>query len=168
MAEDLQLHGLKGLLTTLRGLPDEVRGKPLRTGMRKGGNIIRDEARNRVVKHSGFLASEIVVRRANARNRRRAGVGKDGEYFTVGVRVGRKAKYSNTKRNQRLRRVGKVYETTGWAHYWRHVEFGTKKMAAKPFLTPSAEARGPQAAQAIINETWIAITRALKRQGWVL
>ena len=168
MAEELQLHGMKGLLTTLRGLPDEVRGKPLRTGMRKGGNIIRDEARHRVVRHSGFLASEIVVRRANSKNRRRAGVGKDGEYFTVGVRVGRKAKYSNTRRNQRLRRVGKVYETTGWAHYWRHVEFGTKKMAAKPFLTPAAEARGPQAAQAIINETWMAITRALKRKGWVL
>lgn len=168
MAEDLVLHGLKGLLDTLRGLPDDVRGKPLRTGMRKAGNIIRDEARNRVAKRSGFLAGEIVVRRANAKNRRRAGVGTDGEYFTVGVRVGRKAKYSNTKRNQRMRRVGKVYETTGWAHYWRHLEFGTKKMAAKPFLTPSAEARGPEAAQAIINGTWIAITRALKRKGWVL
>lgn len=166
MAELLKLQGLEGLLSTLRGLPVEVRGKVLRTGLRKGGNIIRDEARQRVAKASGFLASEIVLRRANAKNRRKAGVGTDGEYYTVGVRVGRKAKYANTKRNQRKRRVGRLYEQSGWAYYWRFLEFGSKKMAAKPFLTPAAEARGPQAAQVIINETRTAIDRALKRQGW--
>jgi HK97 gp10 family phage protein len=166
MAKELSIRGLDGLLESLLELPKEVRGKPLQTGMRKGGNLIRDEAASRVARASGFLSQQIVVRRANAKNRRKAGVGVGGEYYTVGVRTGRKVKYSNTRRNRRLRRVGKVYEQNGWAYYWRFLEFGTKKLTAKPFLTPAAEAKGPEAAQVIVDETWRAIDRILKKRGW--
>lgn len=166
MAEPIGVRGLPGLLASLRELPKEVRGKPLQAGMRKGGNIIRDEARQRVPRASGFLATQIVVRRANAKNRRRAGVGTDGEYYTVGVRTGKRVKYANTKRNRRMRRAGKLYEQSGWGYYWRHVEFGTKKMAAKPFLTPAAEARGPQAAQVIIDGALAAMDKLMKARGW--
>ncbi|MNV89190.1 hypothetical protein D3C71_1834640 [compost metagenome] len=54
----------------------------------------------------------------------------------------------------------------GWASYWRYLEFGTKKMAAKPFLTPAAEANGPQAAQLIVDQTRAAIDRVMKARGW--
>ena len=166
MADTLQIHGLAGLLASLRELPKAVQGKPLQVGMRKAGNVIRNEARQRVIRDTGFLASQIVVRRANAKNRRKAGVGAGGEYFTVGVRTGKKVRYANTKRNRRKRRVGKLYEQSGWAYYWRFLEFGTKKMAPKPFLTPAAEARGPEAAQVLIDETRKALDDQLKREGW--
>jgi HK97 gp10 family phage protein len=166
MAEQIAVNGLDGLLKSLRELPKAMQGKALQAAMRKGGNLIRDEARQRAPRASGFMAKQIVVRRANAKNRRKAGVGADGEYFTVGVRTGKKRKYANTKRNQRQRRVGKVYEESGWAHYWRFLEFGTKKMAAKPFLTPAGEARGPQAAQLIIDEATKAIDKFTKGNGW--
>jgi HK97 gp10 family phage protein len=65
-----------------------------------------------------------------------------------------------------MRRVGKLYEQSGWAYYWRHLEFGTKKMAAKRFLTPAAEAKGPQAAQVIIDETLAAMDKLMKARGW--
>lgn len=163
MAEHIGINGLEGLLKTLKNLPKEIRGKPLQSGMRKAGNVIRDEARSRVVRSTGFLATQIVVRRANARNARRAGA---AEYFTVGVKTGKKKKYANTRRNKRQRRVGKVYVESGWGYYWRFLEFGTKKMAAKPFLTPAAEARGPEAAQVMIDETRKAIDKSVKRMGW--
>jgi len=166
MANELQIHGLAGLLASLRELPKAIQGKPLQAGMRKAGNLIRNDARQRVPRASGFLATQIVVRRANAKNRRKAGVGNGGEYYTVGVRTGKKVRYANTKRNRRMRRAGKVYEQSGWAYYWRHLEFGTKKMAAKPFLTPAAEAQGPRAAQVLIEETRKALDVQLKRQGW--
>lgn len=166
MAKQIDIKGLDGLLKSLRELPEAVQGKSLQAGMRKGGNIVRDEARRRVVRATGFLSTQIVVRRANAKNRRKAGVGSGGEYYTVGVKTGKKRKYANTKRNQRQRRAGKLYEESGWAYYWRFLEFGTKNMKAKPFLTPAAEARGPQAAQVIIDETRKAMERIMKARGW--
>lgn len=166
MAESVEILGLDGLLDSLRELPKAVKGKAVQAGMRKGGNVIRDDARQRVPRASGFLATQIVVRRGNTKNRRKAGVGTDGEYYTVGVRTGKRVKYANTKRNRRMRRAGKLYEQSGWAYYWRHLEFGTKKMAAQPFLTPAAEAKGPQAAQVIINETWAGIDKLMKARGW--
>jgi len=166
VAESVRVNGLDGLLQSLLQLPKELQGKPLQSGMRKGGNLIRDEARRRAPRASGFLEKQIVVRRAAAKDRRKAGVGPGGEYFTVGVRTGKKVKYANTKRNRRQGRVGKLYEQSGWAHYWRFLEFGTKKMRARPFLTPAAEARGPQAAQVMIDETRSAIDKIMKARGW--
>lgn len=166
MSEQVKIDGLDGLLRSLREAPKAIQGRAVQAGMRKGGNVIRDDARRRAPKESGFMASQIVTRRANSRSRQRAGVGQGGEYFTVGVKTGRRRKYANTKRNRRRGRVGRVYEEAGWAYYWRFVEFGTKKMRASPFLTPAGEAKGPEAAQVIINETWAALEKQLKKEGW--
>ncbi len=166
MTEQVSIQGLDGLLRSLREAPTAIQGRAVQAGMRKGGNVIRDDARLRAPKESGFMASQIVTRRANSRSRQRAGVGQGGEYFTVGVKTGRRRKYANTKRNRRRGRVGRVYEEAGWAYYWRFVEFGTKKMRASPFLTPAGEAKGPEAAQVIINETWAALDKQLKKGGW--
>ena len=166
MAEQVKIDGLDGLLRSLREAPKSIQGRAVQAGMRKGGNVIRDDARRRAPRASGFMASQIVTRRANTKSRQRAGVGRDGEYFTVGVKTGRRRKYANTKRNRRRGRVGKVYEEAGWAYYWRFKEFGTRKMRAEPFLTPAGETKGPEAAQVIINETWAALDKQLKEDGW--
>lgn len=166
MAEQVSIQGLDGLLRSLREAPKAIQGRAVQAGMRKGGNVIRDDARRRATKATGFMASQIVTRRANSKSRQRAGVGRGGEYFTVGVKTGRRRKYANTKRNRRRGRVGKVYEESGWAYYWRFVEFGTKNMRASPFLTPAGETKGPEAAQVIIDETWAALDKQLKKDGW--
>lgn len=166
MSEQVKIDGLDGLLRSLREAPKAIQGRAVQAGMRKGGNVIRDDARRRAPKESGFMASQIVTRRANSRSRQRAGVGQGGEYFTVGVKTGRRRKYANTKRNRRRGRVGKVYEEAGWAYYWRFKEFGSRKMRAEPFLTPAGEAKGPEAAQVVIDETWAALDKQLKKDGW--
>ncbi|MGS1319897.1 HK97-gp10 family putative phage morphogenesis protein [Stenotrophomonas geniculata] len=166
MAEQVSIQGLDGLLRSLREAPKAIQGRAVQAGMRKGGNVIRDDARRRAPKATGFMASQIVTRRANSKSRQRAGVGQGGEYFTVGVKTGRRRKYANTKRNQRLGRTGKTYVDRGWAYYWRFIEFGTKKMRASPFLTPAGEAKGPEAAQVVIDETWAALDKQLKKDGW--
>ncbi|AWH48560.1 hypothetical protein C1925_04990 [Stenotrophomonas sp. SAU14A_NAIMI4_5] len=166
MAEQVTISGLEGLLRSLREAPKAIQGRAVQSGMRKGGNIIRDDARRRAPRASGFMASQIVTRRANAKTRHRAGVGQGGEYFTIGVKTGRRRKFANTKRNRRKGRAGKVYQETGWAYYWRFVEFGTKKMRASPFLTPAGESKGPEAAQVVIDETWSALEKQLMKDGW--
>ena len=61
----------------------------------------------------------------------------------VGVRGGAMS-YANTTANRRANRVGETYATAGskenpggdtW--YWRFVELGTSRTAAKPFLRPA-------------------------------
>ena len=61
----------------------------------------------------------------------------------VGVRGGAMS-YANTKENVRKGKIGKKYLTPGdktnpggdtW--YWRLVEVGTSRSAAKPFLRPA-------------------------------
>jgi HK97 gp10 family phage protein len=45
--------------------------------------------------------------------------------------------------------AGKEAEVWVWADYGIHVEFGTYKMAARPFLTPAVEAHVDEFADAI-------------------
>lgn len=169
MVEMTRIQGLEGLLETLERMPPElIKGarSPVAFGLRRGGNVIRDQARINAPKRSGFMAKQIVTRRATARERRKAQSATGAnEYFTVGVRVVRK-RYANTTRNRGLGRAGKAYETDGWAYYWRMVEFGTKRMAAQPFLTPAGEAKGPEAAKVVAEQIREGIDRIAKRHGW--
>lgn len=171
MAETVRIEGLEGLLESLQAMPKELvakAGGPVAFGMRKGGNLIRDEARKRAplgTSDNGrpYLVTQIITKRMSAKLARRAGA---GEYFTVGVRLGKKKKYANTKRNKRMRRAGGLYQTEGWAYYWRFHEFGSKHQKARPFLTPAAEAKGPEASQVIAAEIRIGIDRIAKKHGW--
>ena len=61
----------------------------------------------------------------------------------VGVRGGAMS-YANTTANRRANRVGETYATSGSkdnpggeTFYWRFVELGTSRTAAKPFLRPA-------------------------------
>src|SRR5690625_2227801 len=155
MAEIKHLQGLDGLLDTLRQMPPElIKGarSPVAYGLRRGANVIRDHARSTAPRRTGFMASQIAPRRATPRQRRKAkAVTGADEYFTVGI-APRQGRYSNTRRNRGMGRVGKTYEFDGWAYYWKFLEFGTRRMAAQPFLTPAGEAKGPEAAQITIKE----------------
>lgn len=169
MPDITRIEGLEGLLQTLERMPPElIKGarSPVAFGLRRGANVIRDQARINAPKRSGFMAKQIATRRANARQRRKAkaATGAD-EYFTVGI-APRRGKYSNTRRNRGLGRVGKSYEFDGWAYYWKFLEFGTKRMPAQPFLTPAGEAKGPEAAKVVAENIREGIDRIAKRHGW--
>ncbi|MGX9721385.1 hypothetical protein [Stenotrophomonas acidaminiphila] len=79
---------------------------------------------------------------------------------------GRRQKYANTKRNRQMRRVGKSYRLANDVYYWRLKQFGTKKTAAEPLLTPTAEAKEPEAAQMVIDAGRKAIDKYTKETGW--
>lgn len=169
MPEITRIEGLDGLLETLRRMPPElIKGarSPVVFGLRRGANVIRDQARANAPKRTGAMAKSIATRRANARQRRKAkaATGAD-EYFTVGI-APRRGKYSNTRRNRGLGRVGQSYDFDGWTYYWRFIEMGTKRMPAKPFLSPAGEAKGPEAAKVIAEQIREGIDRIAKRHGW--
>jgi len=51
-------------------------------------------------------------------------------------------------RNSKGQKVG----VRGRAFYWRYLEFGTKKMSAKPFMRPAIESKKQEALKAIEEE----------------
>lgn len=138
----VQVDGLGELLKRMEALPKEITGKnggPVRRALGRAARLVRDEVRTNAPKRSGNLAANIIA--ARVRDDRPLGV---AERFVVSVR-GKRRKYGNTAENRRSGRVGKTYQRDGDAFYWKFLEFGTAKMAARPFIQPSFASRAPDA-----------------------
>lgn len=107
------------LLKKLRKLPERVQKKVLVGAVRAGAKPIIDEARRIVPKRTGNLAKSIGV------NKRRS----KGTivHFSVSPRKG--GKYDG--------------------YYGHFVEFGTKKMAPRPFMRPAFESKGEESIDAV-------------------
>ncbi|MGV8944664.1 HK97-gp10 family putative phage morphogenesis protein [Thermomonas sp.] len=163
MAKDsFHVEGLEGVLDALKNLPAEVGAKgggPAKAALRKGANVIRDQAIANAPRATGFMASQI----ATSRDSKPQMVGAT-EHFWVGVKRGKAKRYANTKRNRGKQRAGKTYSTAGNAYYWRFLEFGSEKMKEpKPFLRPAFESRKEDALNAIVAELRAGIDRAAKK-----
>lgn len=112
---DVQIKGLAELDRALQELAWPAARRALRKGMRKGANVVRDEARAKAPVRTGNLK-----RRIRTRERR--------------------------EENGDLRFAIEVPRS---AFYGRFLEYGTSKMAAKPFLRPAAEAKTEEAVTAM-------------------
>lgn len=140
--ELVKVEGLAELAKALRELPDRVAKNGLRVSVYAGAKVIRDEARLRAPKATeslgpnqpppGTLKRSVIMKHI----RELSGGGR--QTFYVLVRHGKKY------RNQ-----GKRGNLSQDAWYWRFLEFGTRKMAARPFLRPALESRRREAVDAI-------------------
>lgn len=162
MAETVRVAGLDGVLERLQALPAAVGAKgggPARAALAKGARVFRDQAIANAPRDTGLLQESIVARRDS-----RPGMAGASEAYYVGVR--RKARrYANTKRNRGKGRAGKTYFVDGTAFYWLFLEFGTEKMAARPFLRPAFESRKEDALNVIVAEMHAGIDRAVRKLG---
>ena len=153
----VKIEGLKELQEALRQLPLEIQKRPLRSAVSAGAKVIMDEAIRRAPQgETGNL------RKAMYRYRSRSRSTTGQETFLVGVRKGKK-EYVDSAKNRRLNRVGKKYTTQGKAYYWRFVEFGARKMAARPFLRPAFESKKMEAVETIKNRLAVAIENTAKK-----
>lgn len=146
MAVDTQqIRGFDDLAAKLREIPKAMRKRVLRNALAAGGRLVRDTARANApvlqasvpYRTPGLLRKQIVVRTSKVARR----AGDLGVFVNV-----RPAKSGERGAKSRLD-----------PFYWRFVNFGTKKMAARPFLS-NAAGRLP-AALAVFQEQvgrWIA------------
>jgi HK97 gp10 family phage protein len=167
MADSIQfqLSGLDAVLTKMRGLAPDLRAKGARSAMRKAANLVRDAAvvnaqRIDDPETKESIAKNIVVRFSSRTLKTTGDV-----MMRVGV-LGGARPYSNTRENVRKRRVGKTYKTGGDkgnpggdTFYWRFVEFGTSRTAAKPFMRPALEQNIETATSAATTELSRSIDR---------
>lgn len=140
--EKVHIDGLAELANALRELPVRVQRNGLRVSVYAGAKVIREEARLRapVAAQSlgpdqpppGTLRRSIIMKQIPELS------SLTRQTFFVTVRHGKK-----------YRKQGKKGNLSQDAWYWRFLEFGTRKMRARPFMRPALEARRREAADAI-------------------
>ena len=140
--ETVRIEGLAQLDRALRELPDRVANRGLRASVYAGAKVIRDEARAQAPK----AAQSLGTKQPSAGTLKRSVIMKHIRELSGG---GRRTFYVLVRQGKKYRNQGKRGNLSQDAWYWRFVEFGTRKMAARPFLRPALESRRRQAVDAI-------------------
>jgi HK97 gp10 family phage protein len=117
------ISGTEEIIRKLRLLPERVGRNAMRRSLRKGANVIRDQARINARQLDDNLTRDaiyknIVTQGGGRKRERQAG----GVIMRVGVLGG--ARQGD----------GGQSNPGGDTFYWRFLEFGTSKMAARPFM----------------------------------
>jgi HK97 gp10 family phage protein len=157
-SEVVQVQGLDQLSRALKELPDRVARNGLRASVYAGAKVIRDEARLKAPvaiaalgpdqPPPGTLKRSVIMKQIPELS------GKSRQTFFVTVRHGKK-----------YRKQGKKGNLSQDAWYWRFVEFGTVKMAARPFLRPAFDLRKNDALDAIKTRLAERIEQAVQELG---
>ena len=139
----VKIRGLAEIKDAFAQLPAKVNRKVLNDGLIAGARLVRDEAKRRVPllkfpdprRLRGALQRAIHAGRVRPEGRAAASV-------WIRVRSLTKSQVARFKRAQLKggKRV-KAALNPNDPFYWRFVEFGTSKMAARPFMRPAFEAR---------------------------
>lgn len=116
-ALSVKIEGLSELQREMRELGPKLARRGLRAATNAAAQVIKKEAKALVPVDTGRLK-----RKAIYVKRSRRGSSATRESYLVGVRVGRKEQAKDRD-----------------AYYWFLVEFGTVKMAARPFMRPAFE-----------------------------
>ena len=150
---DFDLTGLDSLLQKLEGLNLDVKKKGGRFALRKAANIVAASARAAALRMddpgTGRSIAKNVAVRWNGQVFKKTG----NLAFRVGILGGAKLKdHPNLSSGSPT-------------PHWRLLEFGTEKMAARPFMRPALENNLNQVASTFITEYEKAIDRAIRRSG---
>lgn len=148
----VRVEGLTELRKALLELPKELQRGPLRSAVSAGAKVIQQQAIANAPEDTG------VLKRAIYRTRSRSGSSPVQEMHVVGWRSGWKYQARRTKK-------GKL-TTNRDAWYGRFIEFGTSKMAARPFLRPAFDTTKERAVVAIVEKLRAAIARAAAKLSW--
>lgn len=165
------VSGLDGVKTKMAQLKSEANAKGGRAALRKAAAVLRAQAQSNARRLDDHETTEAIWKNIDIRWDSKA-FRQDGQLgFRVGV-LGGARQYGNTRENRRKRRAGQTYATAGSSSnpggdtwYWRHVEMGTAKVAARPFLRPVADQAGQKAVDTFAFEFNRALDRALAKQA---
>lgn len=141
MSISVRIEGLDALRRKLATLPLRVERNVMRRAVAAGAAVIRDEARTRAPVYHGDVA----------KGHPPPGTLKKAiwqKFIPEASRNGRTVFYVGVRRGKLRQQIGKSQSNQD-AYYWWFVEFGTSKMAAKPFLRPAFDSRKEQATTAI-------------------
>jgi len=150
----VKMNGIDDLNKKLEGLKYDVQKKGGRFALRKAAQVVRDAARQnaQAVDNSATgrsIAKNITEKWSSRLNKQTGDLG-----FRVGVSGGAKLPKDNVDEG-----------AGGPTPHWRLLEFGTEKMAARPFFGKALPENAQKATDVFIDQFGRAIDRALKKAG---
>lgn len=142
----VRLDGVEDLKAALVDASRQIRTRAVRNALREAGKVIQTAARAAAPvlkvptsrRNVGTVKKNILVRASKFARQ----AGDEGVYINVrGIRG-----------KARVRKLGRGgAKNPNDPYYWRFLEFGTRKMAARPFLRPAATSKGPEAIQKFMD-----------------
>lgn len=143
----VKIDGLNKLGKAMQDLGRKTSNRIAVKAMRQGGAIVRETARAK----APILKEKVPHRKAGTLKkaiRSRTKIKRNGKTETI-IWVKGLSKKQIGAFKDKSGKSGRANPND--PYYWRFVEFGTSKMAAKPFMLPAFEHSKQRAAQAIIN-----------------
>ena len=150
---DFSIIGLDPLLNKLKGLGYDMKRKGGRFALRKAAKVVAEDAKRRAAVLNDPLTQQNIAENIAIRWSSRTFKRNGNLAFRVGVMGG--ARW----RKNFIKNFGEKPPTP----HWRLLEFGTEKMAARPFMRPALESNINKATDTFVTEYKKAIDRALKR-----
>jgi HK97 gp10 family phage protein len=148
------ITGADEIVRKLKLLPERIGRNAMRRALRKGANVIRDQARVNAKALDDNLTREAIwkniVTQGMGRKRERQAAG-------VGMRVGVLGGARSTG--------GDPSSPGGDTFYWRYLEMGTSKIAARPFLRSAASSSAEKAISATVAAMNIEMDKELRKLG---
>jgi HK97 gp10 family phage protein len=141
---DIKITGLEQIQKNLKLLPMEVRDKGAKFAARKAANLIKKAAQANASKLDDPLTATEISKNIAVRYSPKVFKTTGNLVFRIGVLGGAKG---YAKASGEVEGKGKS-NPGGDTYYWRFIEFGTSKVAARPFLQPAMRDN----AQAATNE----------------
>lgn len=141
----VKLEGVDELKKALENASKQIRTKAVRAALRKAGQVISRQAKQSApvlqvptkTRKTGTVKKAIVVRGSKYARQN----GDEGVFVSV-----------RPLRGARQKKLGKAgAKNTNDPYYWRFLEFGTRKMQARPFLRKAADEKGREAIDAFMN-----------------
>lgn len=158
MKVEVKLTGVDGVLKTLQSLPPEIvskRGGPVKLALKKGAQLIRDQARQNLMQtirgDADYQPTKLLEQNVIASRGKAPSSGKGERYL---VRVKRKT-------YPKLR--GKKPTTTLQTANLK--EYGSSNQPATPWLRPAVQSKGAQAINVITEDLIKRIDKVVKQLG---
>lgn len=135
----VKVAGLAELHRAIASLSKNVAGQQMRAAVTAGAAVVRDAAKARAPVYTGAVADGHpppgTLKRAIAIRRAKRESTSSRVAYQVFVRHWGRAGKTKRQRSQGVQAYGRFD-----AYYWHMVEFGTKKMSARPFMRAGFEA----------------------------
>ncbi len=156
----VKLDGVDDLKVAMATAAKHIRTKAVRAALRSAARVIQADAKARApvlvvptpYRKTGTVKGRITVRASKTARRD----GNEGVYINVRPLRG----------VAQVKKFGKAgAKNPNDPFYWRFLEFGTRKMQAKPFLRPAAEAKGNEAISVFMRSVVPQIERLNNRVG---
>lgn len=150
----VKMTGVDELAKKLEGLRYDVQKKGGRFALRKAAQVVRDAARQNAQAVDSSATGRSIARNITEKWNGRLNKQTGDLGFRVGVQGGARIPKDNVDEG-----------AGGPTPHFRLLEFGTEKMAARPFFARALPENAQKATDVFIDQFGRAIDRALKKAG---